>query len=112
MKINWDDSLMASGIQKLDRYHMECLSRFNEFEQAIDMNNDEQACTRALLFFIYQSDTHSMFEEALMEKYHSTGRQVNKAEHGKFRARIQEISYMTWPSARPRKTCLRWKKNW
>jgi hemerythrin len=96
-KISWDESLMASGIPELDLQHREWLSRFNEFEQAIDLNKGEEACTRALLFFIHYTDTHFKFEEDLMEHYHCPARFKNKDEHEQFRTRMQEITYMTWP---------------
>jgi hemerythrin len=96
-KISWEESLMASGIPELDQQHKEWIAKFNEFEQAIDLNKGEEACTKALLFFIHYTDTHFKFEEGLMEHYLCPARFKNKDEHEQFRTRIQEITYMTWP---------------
>lgn len=96
-KIEWDEESMATGFPDIDKQHMEWIAMFNGFEEAIRQQKGTEVYSDALLFIIRYAETHFMFEEDLMEKVHSTGRQVNKAEHDKLRTRIRDFSYMTWP---------------
>jgi hemerythrin-like metal-binding protein len=95
--ILWIDSQMATGFPSIDAQHKEWLSRFNKFEDAIHDKNWKENWTEALLFFIRYTETHFRFEENLMAQYHCSARELNRDEHLKFQARIQEIVYMTWP---------------
>ena len=96
-RIEWDERLMTTGIPEIDVQHKKWISKFNEFENAINRQKGEEACSNALLFFIRYADTHFRFEEDLMEHYHCSARYLNKEEHEKFRTRIQELTYMAWP---------------
>lgn len=96
-RIEWDEECMATGFPEIDRQHKEWITMFNNFEKAIHQQKGTEVYAEALLFIIRYAETHFKFEEDLMEKYHSTGWQVNKAEHDKLRARIRDFSYMTWP---------------
>jgi len=95
--IEWDEKTMATGVPEVDNQHKEWISRFNEFEKAIVINNGEQACSDTLLFFLRYTDTHFRFEENIMDLYHCPARYVNKQEHQRFKAWIEELVYKTWP---------------
>lgn len=96
-RIEWDEESMATGFAEIDAQHRDWIAMFNDFENAIRQQKGTQVYSEALLFIIRYAETHFTFEEKLMEKYHSTGRLANKAEHDKLRSRIRDFSYMTWP---------------
>ena len=97
IETEWNESQMATGFPEIDGQHKEWISRFNKFTAAVTSQKGEEAWTDALMFFIHYTETHFRFEESIMKIYRCSTEAMNKAEHEKFQARIQEITYMTWP---------------
>jgi hemerythrin len=95
--IVWNESEMTTGFPEIDSQHKEWISRFNEFKEAIIAQKGEETCANAILFFTRYTETHFRFEEAFMQEYRCSAQYTNKTDHEKFKARIQEITYMTWP---------------
>jgi hemerythrin len=105
-KVGWEEGLMTTGVPEIDRQHREWIARFNEFERAIDNDLGEEACSKALLFFMQYTDTHFRFEENIMDHYRCPARYVNRQEHEQFQKKVQEIAYMTWPLGATREDVL------
>ena len=93
----WNESQMTTGFPEIDAQHKKWIAMFNQFENAIINQRGEEICPDAILFFVRYTETHFRDEETLMELHHCSAQYTNKMDHEKFKSRLQEFTYMTWP---------------
>lgn len=94
MTIEWDQQAMTTGSFETDEEHREWIRRFNEFESAVLNRRGLDAINRSLQFFAEYSNTHFPHEEALMDRYACPAAALNRADHDKFREKLQQLQ--TW----------------
>ncbi len=94
MAIEWNYENMTTGSDEIDEDHKEWIRRFNQFDAAIVNRQGIEAVVEALQYFALYTETHFPHEEQIMEALQSPSAQINKAEHNKFREKLNLIG--TW----------------
>jgi len=94
MAIEWNYENMTTGSDEIDADHKEWIHRFNQFDAAIVNRQGIEAIVEALQYFALYTETHFPHEEQIMEALQSPSAQINKAEHNKFREKLNLIG--TW----------------
>jgi hemerythrin-like metal-binding protein len=91
MAIKWDYTTMTTGSSEIDEEHQEWIRRFNEFDAAIANGQGLEAIQHILHFLAEYTVTHFAHEEARMAQHNSPVAALNRTEHGRFRANLDEI---------------------
>lgn len=92
MAIKWDQEKMTSGSDEIDNEHKEWIQRFNQFDHALVHKQGTEEISNTLQYFLAYTTNHFPIEEAMMDQYNCPAAAINRAEHSKFREKLQVMS--------------------
>jgi methyl-accepting chemotaxis protein len=90
--IQWNEALMATGVQSVDEQHQELIGMINELHRACLAGTGNAELRRMMAFLAEYVQTHFRHEEDVMEQHRCPAKDANRMAHQKFLQSFEKLA--------------------